>query len=92
MYLVAKKIYCSGDKKVEITRHACTGLSLLSVHVCQNEQENTCTTELSINQTHVHVYSPFLHLFFKIITKLMFRIENSNVNLWVFPLRMKFTV
>lgn len=65
MYLVTKKIYCSGDKKVEITRHACTGLSLLSVHVCQNEQENTCTNELSIKQIHIHGYSPFLHLFFK---------------------------
>ena len=34
----------------------------------------------------------FCTSFLKIITKLMFRIENSNGNLWLFPLHMKFTV
>lgn len=65
-------------------------VSLFSVDVCQNEPENTCTTELSINWIHIHLYSHFC-TFFKNYHKIV-RTENSNGNMWLFPLHVKLTV
>ena len=79
-------VHVSRDKKDLLFRRQESG----NHETCMYRYISTFQTKT--NQTHIHVYSPFLHLFFKIITKLMFRIENSNGNLWLFPLHMKFTV